>query len=146
MTYIVLRLLLLDGTDAYSAVAFVLAMLFLAIANVLLLNVLVALFKYVGNYVVIKYQLIEFSFASVTIQNVENQSHQLWRYQRFLIVFEYSDKPPLPPPFNLIYYLYRVIRFLIEKTILRCRRRRDGNSDDTGIRIHVSFLKISSRL
>ena len=34
-----------DGSDAYSAVAFVLAIIFLAIANVLLLNVLVALFK-----------------------------------------------------------------------------------------------------
>ena len=34
-----------DGNDAYSAVAFVLAIIFLAIANVLLLNVLVALFK-----------------------------------------------------------------------------------------------------
>jgi hypothetical protein len=35
----------LDGNDAFSATAFVLAILFLAIANVLLLNVLVALFK-----------------------------------------------------------------------------------------------------
>ncbi|UJR27965.1 hypothetical protein I4U23_009223 [Adineta vaga] len=86
----------IDGTDAYSTIAFVLAMLFLAIANVLLLNVLVALFN-------------------VTIQNVENQSHQLWRYQRFLIVCEYADKPPLPPPFNLFYYIYRVIRHIFKK-------------------------------
>jgi hypothetical protein len=36
----------LDDNNAYSDVAFVLAILFVAIANVLLLNVLVALFKY----------------------------------------------------------------------------------------------------
>ncbi len=35
----------LAGTDAYSDVAFVLAILFVAVSNVLLLNVLVALFK-----------------------------------------------------------------------------------------------------
>jgi hypothetical protein len=35
----------LAGTDAYSDTAFVLAILFVAVSNVLLLNVLVALFK-----------------------------------------------------------------------------------------------------
>lgn len=35
----------LAGNDSYSAVAFVLAILFVTISNVLLLNVLVALFK-----------------------------------------------------------------------------------------------------
>jgi hypothetical protein len=43
---IIILFYFLDGTDAYSAVAFVLAILFVAISNVLLLNVLVALFKY----------------------------------------------------------------------------------------------------
>ncbi|CAF1599127.1 unnamed protein product [Adineta ricciae] len=106
----------IDGTDAYSVIAFVLAILFLAIANVLLLNVLVALFN-------------------VTIQNVENQSHQLWRYQRFLIVCEYADKPPLPPPFNLFYYLYSSIRYIFEKCRSGCqscrRRRNDQVSSET---------------
>ncbi len=35
-----------DGTNAFSDIAFILAIVFVAIANVLLLNVLVALFKY----------------------------------------------------------------------------------------------------
>lgn len=37
-------------SDAYSVMAFVLSILFVAIANVLLLNVLVALFKYINNF------------------------------------------------------------------------------------------------
>ncbi|CAF1117491.1 unnamed protein product [Rotaria sordida] len=86
----------IDGTDAYSVVAFILTILFVAISNVLLLNVLIALFN-------------------VTIQNVQMQSHRIWRYQRFLLVYEYNNKPPLPPPFNTIYYLYRIIRYIIEK-------------------------------
>jgi hypothetical protein len=40
----------LAGTDAYSDTAFVLAILFVALSNVLLLNVLIALFKYKENF------------------------------------------------------------------------------------------------
>ena len=36
----------IEGTDWYSNIVFVLAIVFVAIANVLLLNVLIALFKY----------------------------------------------------------------------------------------------------
>ena len=37
--------LFVDGNDTYSNVAFILAIVFVAIANILLLNVLIALFK-----------------------------------------------------------------------------------------------------
>ncbi|CAF4201549.1 unnamed protein product [Rotaria sordida] len=74
-----------NGTNAYSIVTFILTILFVAISNVLLLNVLVALFN-------------------ITIENVRMQSHRIWRYQCFLLVYEYNNKPPLPPPFNTIYY------------------------------------------
>ncbi|CAF1005183.1 unnamed protein product [Adineta steineri] len=84
----------IHGTDSYSNIAFVLAIIFVAIANVLLLNVLVALFN-------------------VTIQNVQEQAHDLWRYQRFLIVNEYSKKTPVPPPFNTIYYLFIALRHVV---------------------------------
>ncbi|CAF3203613.1 unnamed protein product [Rotaria sp. Silwood2] len=85
-----------NGTDAYSVVAFVLTILFVGISNVLLLNVLIALFN-------------------VTIQNVQMQSHRIWRYQRFLLISDYNNKPPLPPPFNTIYYLYIIICYIIKK-------------------------------
>ncbi|CAF4811452.1 unnamed protein product, partial [Rotaria sp. Silwood1] len=100
----------IDGTDAYSVVAFVLAILFVTIANVLLLNVLVALFN-------------------VTIQNVEKQSHRIWRYQRFLLVVEYNYKPSLPPPFNTLWYLYRIIKYIIEKIEEYRQRQRHVASD-----------------
>ncbi|CAF1107885.1 unnamed protein product [Rotaria sordida] len=86
----------IDGMDAYSYVAFILDILFVVIANVLLLSVLVALFN-------------------VTIQNVEKQSYQIWGYQRYLLVAEYSMKSPLPPPFNTFHNLYRIVQCLIEK-------------------------------
>ncbi len=46
----------------------------------------------------------------MTIQSVQDQAHDLWRYQRFLIVNEYSKKTPVPPPFNTIYYLFIALR------------------------------------
>ncbi|CAF4422594.1 unnamed protein product, partial [Adineta steineri] len=76
--------------------AFILAIVFVAIANILLLNVLVALFN-------------------VTVQNVQEQSHDLWRYQRFLIVNEYSRKTLLPPPFNILYYIFIIIQYLLTR-------------------------------
>ncbi|CAF1358870.1 unnamed protein product [Adineta ricciae] len=113
----------IDGNDSYSDVAFVLAILFVAIANVLLLNVLVALFN-------------------LTIQNVQNQSHVLWRYQRFLLVAEYRDKPLLPPPFNIFYYLFVFLRYIIRKMkslCCRCRRSATVSGDNVPIdRIDVS--------
>ncbi len=73
---------------------------------------------------------------SVTIQNVQKQSQQLWRYQRFLLVLEYSAKPPLPPPFNPIYYLFSGTRCLIKRMHASWRRRRDGMLDNTSINNH----------
>ena len=40
-----LIILCLAGTDSYSTMAFILAIIFVTISNVLLLNVLIALFK-----------------------------------------------------------------------------------------------------
>ena len=54
---------------------------------------------------------INFSF-SVTIQKVDNSAHESWAYHRFVLVSEYSKKTFLPPPLNvLIYVFYPFYRF-----------------------------------
>ena len=63
----------------------------------------------------------------MTIQNVQEQSHDLWRYQRFLIVKEFSEKPLLPPPFSIIYYIFMSIRFFFT----RIRRSRNQPRSST---------------
>ncbi len=70
--------------------------------------------------------IFHFSLFSVTIQNVQEQSHDLWRYQRYLIVTEFSKKPPLPPPFNIIYYIFLLVRWFIVRVKLCRKRRRFG--------------------
>jgi hypothetical protein len=63
---------------------------------------------------------------SVTIRTVEAQSYRIWRYQRFIIVSEFCGKPPLPPPFNCLYYLFIGIRYTYTKIISFCQQRQRG--------------------
>ncbi|CAF1411267.1 unnamed protein product, partial [Didymodactylos carnosus] len=71
--------------DAYGTMTFIFTILFVVVANVLLLNVLVALFN-------------------VTITRVNKGAHESWSFHRFLLVEEYRKKSPFPPPFNAIHY------------------------------------------
>ncbi|CAF3116093.1 unnamed protein product [Rotaria socialis] len=98
------------GNDSYSNTAFILTIIFVAISNVLLLNVLIALFN-------------------VTIQNVEEKSHDIWRCQRFVIVDEYSTKTPLPPPFNIVYYIFLAIRCAVKRIQSHHQQRRSSTTE-----------------
>ena len=60
-----------------------------------------------------KIDLFLFISNSVTIQNVQDQSHDLWRYQRYLLVNEFRKRSLLPPPFNTLYWFFSaMIRFI----------------------------------
>ena len=50
--------------------------------------------------------------SSLTIQSVQERAHNLWRYQRFLIVTEYTQRIPVPPPFNILYYLFIGLQYV----------------------------------
>ncbi|CAF1201233.1 unnamed protein product [Rotaria sordida] len=102
----------ITDTNAYSNVAFVLAIIFVTIANVLLLSLLVALFN-------------------VTIQNVTQQSYVLWRYQRFLLVDEYKRRSLLPPPFNIFYYIVMVVRYAYLRISSYRKRHMKVSTHDT---------------
>lgn len=54
--------------------------MYLLIANILLINLLIAVFNNIFN-------------------EVNSVSHQVWMFQRFTVVMEYQQKPVLPPPF-----------------------------------------------
>jgi hypothetical protein len=107
--------------DAYGTIVFVLALAFTVISNVLLLNVLIAMFKWVYN--IDNYQIFKWScFAkhSEKIQRVQEKSNELWRYQRFGLVNEFEEKTVLPPPMNVLCYLVELVKYLI----CCCKRRR----------------------
>ncbi|CAF1451499.1 unnamed protein product [Rotaria sordida] len=106
----------IESDNSYSAVAFVLAILFVTISNVLLLNVLVALFN-------------------VTIQNVQDQSRNLWCYQRFLLVNEFRKKSLFPPPFNTCFCLVATVIHFITRHQERYRTHQSISDEKQSIDI-----------
>lgn len=48
------------------------------------------------------------SGCSNTFQNVHVKSETLWRYYLYDLIYEYFDKPILPPPLIIFSHLYTV--------------------------------------
>nr|ACD54609.1 transient receptor potential cation channel protein-like protein [Adineta vaga] len=98
--------------DAYGTFVFIFAVGFTVISNVLLLNVLIAMFN-------------------EKILRVQEKSNELWRYQRFWLINEYKDKTVLPPPLNILCYLIQFLNYVI---CCKCRSRSSALLDpDSGI-------------
>ncbi|CAF4443711.1 unnamed protein product [Rotaria socialis] len=85
--------------DAYGTFVFLFSIGFTVISNVLLLNVLIAMFN-------------------EKIQRVQEKSNELWRHQRFWLIYEIKDKTVLPPPLNTLCYLGQFIKYIY----CRCKR------------------------
>ncbi|XP_020712699.1 transient receptor potential cation channel trpm isoform X4 [Ceratitis capitata] len=70
--------------------------MYLLIANILLINLLIAVFNNIFN-------------------EVNSVSHQVWMFQRFTVVMEYQQKPVLPPPFIALCHFYSLLKYCIRK-------------------------------
>ncbi|XP_077980495.1 transient receptor potential cation channel subfamily M member-like 2 [Glandiceps talaboti] len=75
-------------TEQYSWVAPVLTAIYMLISNILLINLLIAMFSF-------------------TFQKVQEKSETIWRYYRYELISEYFDRPALAPPLIIINHLYR---------------------------------------
>ncbi|XP_034245088.1 transient receptor potential cation channel trpm [Thrips palmi] len=87
--------------------------LYLLVANILLINLLIAVFNNIFN-------------------EVNAISHQVWMFQRFTVVMEYEQKPVLPPPFILFSHLYMLAQFVLRK--LRGQR---SETYDNGLKLFL---------
>ena len=72
---------------------------YLLVSNILLLNLLIAVF----NSIFLRTHVF---------------SHQIWKFNRFGVVMEYEQKPALPPPLIIFSHLFLIIKW--------CRRRSKG--------------------
>ncbi|EGV98052.1 Transient receptor potential cation channel subfamily M member 2 [Cricetulus griseus] len=70
--------------------------LYLLFANILLLNLLIAMFNY-------------------TFQEVQEHTDQIWKFQRHDLIEEYHGRPPAPPPFILLSHLQLLIKRIVLK-------------------------------
>lgn len=70
--------------------------IYLLIANILLINLLIAVFNNI-------------------FMEVNAISHQVWMFQRFTVVMEYEQKPILPPPLILFCHIFLLFKYLKRK-------------------------------
>nr|KAG5697785.1 hypothetical protein BaRGS_026742 [Batillaria attramentaria] len=66
---------------------------YILMTNVLLLNLLIAMFSY-------------------TFQKIHENTDIYWHFQKFGLIFEYSARPCLPPPFIVLGHLYIFFRWV----------------------------------
>ncbi|KAJ8028966.1 Transient receptor potential cation channel subfamily M member 3 [Holothuria leucospilota] len=84
------------GNHCKIAYGFVLTIMavYLLIANVLLLNLLIAIFNN-------------------TFSKVIENANEIWKYHRYELIIEYSERPFLPPPLTLLIHVAMVMRWLV---------------------------------
>ncbi|KAL3875814.1 hypothetical protein ACJMK2_033729, partial [Sinanodonta woodiana] len=81
---------------AENALVPLLGAVYLVLTNILLINLLIAMFSY-------------------TFQKVQVQSENVWRFYRFSLVHEYYDRPFLCPPFIIFNHLFRLVRYVCHR-------------------------------
>ncbi|XP_035248591.1 transient receptor potential cation channel subfamily M member 2 isoform X2 [Anguilla anguilla] len=72
----------------------ILLCVYLLFANILLLNLLIAIFNF-------------------TFQEVQDNTDTIWKFQRYELIKEYHSRPAPPPPFIILSHLYLFIRRVV---------------------------------
>ena len=49
-------------------------------------------------------------FLSSTFQKLQANTNEIWRFQRYRLVFEYLSLPSLPPPFVIFSHMFLIFR------------------------------------
>lgn len=77
-----------DRCPEKNALVPILAVVYLILTNILLVNLLIAMF-------------------SNTFSKVQKRSQRFWKFYRYSLIHEYSDRPALFPPFIIIEHIIR---------------------------------------
>ncbi|XP_063105930.1 transient receptor potential cation channel subfamily M member 1 isoform X5 [Cavia porcellus] len=90
---------------------------YLLVANILLVNLLIAVFNN-------------------TFFEVKSISNQVWKFQRYQLIMTFHDRPVLPPPMIILSHIYIIIMRLSG----RCRTKREGDQEerDRGLKLFLS--------
>ncbi|KAI8496650.1 Transient receptor putative cation channel sub M member 2 [Branchiostoma belcheri] len=89
-------------SEAGTYVVPVLLGLYMLVTNVLLLNLLIAMFGY-------------------TFEKVQENTDKIWKFQRYDLIKEYSDRPPLAPPIIIFSHLFLLFRAITMGCCKMCR-------------------------
>ncbi|XP_043280353.1 transient receptor potential cation channel trpm isoform X2 [Venturia canescens] len=89
---------------------------YLLVANILLINLLIAVF----NNIFIEVNAV---------------AHQVWMFQRFTVVMEYEQKPVLPPPLIAVCHFYLLFKYLLR--YVTQGEMRSGETYDNGLKLFL---------
>ncbi|CAC5369887.1 unnamed protein product [Mytilus coruscus] len=90
---------------------------YLMIGNVLLLNLLIAIFSNV-------------------FQEVEVNSNRIWKYQMYLLVMEFDTKAALVPPLSIFIHIYLIFKWIFRQSCCRKAKGRQYGSR------HLEYLQL----
>eukprot|EP00058_Branchiostoma_floridae_P019590 XP_002605080.1 hypothetical protein BRAFLDRAFT_124141 [Branchiostoma floridae] len=94
-------------TPSGNWLVYVLQGLYMLLTNVLLLNLLIAMFSF-------------------TFQKIQDNSEQVWRFHRYDLIYEFFDRPWGAPPVIILGHVYRFCRWVAR----RCAGKPLDTSDD----------------
>ncbi|XP_077970789.1 transient receptor potential cation channel subfamily M member 2-like isoform X2 [Styela clava] len=94
-----------------SVVVPILSAVYLFFANILLLNLLIAMFSY-------------------TFDKVQSQGKEVWMFQRYSLIVDYCNRPPLPPPLVIFCFIYYACQYL--KWYCKKKEQEDGANEEYG--------------
>ncbi|KAF0041088.1 hypothetical protein F2P81_006986 [Scophthalmus maximus] len=97
---------------------------YLLVANILLVNLLIAVFNN-------------------TFFEVKSISNQVWKFQRYQLIMTFHDRPILPPPLIIFSHLY----ILFSRLFRRCaRKKQEGELDekDRGLKLRLNPEELKS--
>lgn len=58
----------------------------------------------------------------LTIAKVDNVASEVWKFQRYRLIADFTERFCLPPPFTLFSFVYMFIKILVRGCI-KCKRR-----------------------
>ncbi|OCT87006.1 hypothetical protein XELAEV_18020697mg [Xenopus laevis] len=90
---------------------------YLLVANILLVNLLIAVFNN-------------------TFFEVKSISNQVWKFQRYQLIMTFHDRPVLPPPMIIFSHLF----IILKRVCCRCKKIQEGDLDerDRGLKLFLN--------
>ncbi|XP_076468214.1 transient receptor potential cation channel subfamily M member-like 2 [Babylonia areolata] len=108
-----------------------------------LLNYAVVI-PYLMNAKLIFITLIYAMFA-VTTAKVYNESVEIWRYQRYVMIVDFEERLVLPPPFTILCYIFFILKWigrLIYRTVAMLFARTNICCMGSELKDHASKIQI----
>lgn len=97
-------------------------------------------FQYLICLKLILMTLLYALFAS-TASKLQTETDNIWKYQRYILVIDFANRPALHAPLSVFWYLYLLLTFLYR--LLTCKNCRKASNSKVGdIPVIISYYFI----